>query len=136
VYWVLCGVCRQSHAAQHAAHTAHIATAQQHNFNDVFLLLISTKTVTLARFHRMLPGDGPSGPKHVEAIKRDILSVSCSILCFNKECIFWQKSFERIVDVSGVTEACISRMGSSLKNLCQQPYAFVCLSVCFRASKI
>jgi hypothetical protein len=40
----------------------------------------------------MLPDDGPSGPKHVGAI----LSVSCSILCFNKECICWQKSFELI----------------------------------------
>jgi hypothetical protein len=38
------------------------------NFNDVFLLIISTKTVTLARFHRMLPDDGPNGPKHVGAI--------------------------------------------------------------------
>jgi hypothetical protein len=44
---------------------AHIATAQ-HNFNDVFLLIISTKTATLARFRRMLPDDGPNGPKHVE----------------------------------------------------------------------
>jgi hypothetical protein len=42
----------------------------------------------------MLPDDGPSGPKHVGAIQRDILSVSCSILCFNKECSCWQKSFE------------------------------------------
>jgi hypothetical protein len=33
----------------------------------------------------MLPDDGPSGPKHVEAIKRDILCVSCSILCFYNE---------------------------------------------------
>jgi hypothetical protein len=38
------------------------------NFNDVFLLIISTKTVTLARFRRMLPDDGPSGPKYVGAI--------------------------------------------------------------------
>jgi hypothetical protein len=53
--------------AQHPVHTAHIATAQ-HNFNDVFLLIISTKTVTLARFRRMLPDDGPNGPKHVGAI--------------------------------------------------------------------
>jgi hypothetical protein len=60
----------------------------------VFLLIISTKTVTLARFRRMLPDDGPSGPKHVGATQRDILSVS--ILCFNKEHICWQKSFELI----------------------------------------
>jgi hypothetical protein len=40
----------------------------------------------------MLPNDGPSGPKHVRAIARDILSENCSILCFNKECICWQKS--------------------------------------------
>jgi hypothetical protein len=46
---------------------AHIAIAQ-HNFNDVFLQIISTKTVTLARFRRMLPDDGPNGPKHVEPI--------------------------------------------------------------------
>jgi hypothetical protein len=42
----------------------------------------------------MLPDDDPNGPKHVEAIWRDILSVSCSILCFNKECICWQKNVE------------------------------------------
>jgi hypothetical protein len=42
----------------------------------------------------MLPDDGPNGPKHVGAIQREILSVSCNILCFNKECIGWQKSFE------------------------------------------
>jgi hypothetical protein len=32
------------------------------------LLIISTKTVTLARFHRMLLDDGPNGPQHVGAI--------------------------------------------------------------------
>jgi hypothetical protein len=42
----------------------------------------------------MLSDDGPNGPKHVEAIEGDILSVSCSSVCFNKECICWQKSFE------------------------------------------
>jgi hypothetical protein len=56
-----------AHAAQHPVHTAHIATAQQ-QFNDVFLLIFSTKAVTLARFRRMLPDDGPNGPKHVGAI--------------------------------------------------------------------
>jgi hypothetical protein len=95
VYWVLCG-------AQHPVHTqqteAHIATAQ-HNFNDVFLLIISTKTVTLAGFRRMLPDDGLNGPKHVEAIQRDILTVSCSILCFNKECNCWQKALNGIINL-------------------------------------
>jgi hypothetical protein len=38
------------------------------NFNDVFLLIISTKTVTLARFLHLLPDDGPNGLKHVGAI--------------------------------------------------------------------
>jgi hypothetical protein len=61
----------QSHAAQHPVHTlqteAHIATPQL-NFNDVFLLIISTKAVTLARFRRMIPDNGPNKPKHVEAI--------------------------------------------------------------------
>jgi hypothetical protein len=42
----------------------------------------------------MLPDDGPNGPKHVGAIETDILSVSCGILCFNKECFFGKKSFE------------------------------------------
>jgi hypothetical protein len=69
------------------------------NFNDVFLLIISTKTVTLGRFRPKLPDDGPNGPKHVGAIWRDILSVTCSILCFNKECICWQKSFEIILQL-------------------------------------
>ena len=36
-------------------------------------------------FHRMLPDDGPKGPKHVGAIKGDILNTNCSILCFNKK---------------------------------------------------
>jgi hypothetical protein len=44
----------------------------------------------------MLPDDGPSGPKYVGALEKDILSVNCSILCFNKECICWQRSFELI----------------------------------------
>jgi hypothetical protein len=37
-------------------------------FNDVILLIIFTKTVTSARLRRMLPDDGPNGPKHVGAI--------------------------------------------------------------------
>jgi hypothetical protein len=40
----------------------------------------------------MLPDDGPSGPKHVGTIERDILSVSCSMLGFNKEYVCWQKT--------------------------------------------
>jgi hypothetical protein len=46
----------------------HILPLHRNNFNDVFLEIISTKAVTLARFGRMLPDDGPNGPKHVEAI--------------------------------------------------------------------
>jgi hypothetical protein len=49
-------------------HTQHILPQHSNNFNDVFLLIISTKTVTLARFRLMLPDDGPNGPKHVGAI--------------------------------------------------------------------
>jgi hypothetical protein len=66
------------------------------NFKDVFLLIISTKTVTSGMFRRMLPDDGPNEPKRVGAIQRDILRVNCNILCFNKECICWQKNFELI----------------------------------------
>jgi hypothetical protein len=44
-----------------------LCSAQQ-QFNDVFLLIISTNTVNLAMFRRMLPDDGPNGPKHVGAI--------------------------------------------------------------------
>jgi hypothetical protein len=72
-------------------YTQHILPQHSNNFNYVFLLIISTKTVTLARFRRMLPDDDPNGPKHVGAIYRDILTISCSILCFNKECIFFGK---------------------------------------------
>jgi hypothetical protein len=62
-----------SHAAQHPVHTMlyrlkHILPPYSNYFNDVFLLIISTKTVTLAMFRRVLPDDGPSGPKHVGAI--------------------------------------------------------------------
>jgi hypothetical protein len=46
----------------------HILPQHTNNYKEVFLLIISTKTVTLARFLRMLPDDGPNGPKHVEAI--------------------------------------------------------------------
>jgi hypothetical protein len=62
VYWVLCGVSRRTLQTE-----AHIAT-EQHNFNDVFILINSTKAVTLARFRRMLPDGGPNGPKHVGAM--------------------------------------------------------------------
>jgi hypothetical protein len=46
----------------------HILPLHSYNFNDVFLLITSTKVVTLARFRLMLPDDGPNGPKHVGAI--------------------------------------------------------------------
>jgi hypothetical protein len=46
----------------------HILPRHSNNFNDVFLLIISTKTVTLVKFRRILPDDGPNGPKHVETI--------------------------------------------------------------------
>jgi hypothetical protein len=46
----------------------HTLPLHSNNFNDVFLLIISTKSVTLARLCRMLPDDGPNGPKHVGAI--------------------------------------------------------------------
>jgi hypothetical protein len=42
----------------------------------------------------MFPDDVPNGPKHVGPLLGDILSVSFSNLCFNKECICWQRSFE------------------------------------------
>jgi hypothetical protein len=66
VYWELCG-------AQHPVHTLlyrlkHMLPQHRNNFNDVFLLIISTKTVTLSRFRRTLPDDGPNRPKHVGAI--------------------------------------------------------------------
>jgi hypothetical protein len=46
----------------------HILPLHSKYFNDVFLLIIFTKTVTLARFRRVLPDDGPSGLKHVGAV--------------------------------------------------------------------
>jgi hypothetical protein len=62
----------ESRAAQQPVHTLlyrlkHILPLHS-NFNDVFLLIISTKTVTLARFRHMLPDDGPNGPTHLGAI--------------------------------------------------------------------
>jgi hypothetical protein len=61
-------VTRRTAPSTHTLQTeAHIATAQQH-FNYVFLLIIFTKTVTLARFRPMLPDDGPNEPKHVGAL--------------------------------------------------------------------
>jgi hypothetical protein len=67
-----CAVC-DSQAAQHPEHTLlyrlkHILPLHSNNFNDVFLLITSTKTVTLAWFCRMLHDDGPNGPKHVGAV--------------------------------------------------------------------
>jgi hypothetical protein len=46
----------------------HILPLHSNYFNDVFLLIVFTKTVTSGRFRRMLPDDGPSGPKHVGTI--------------------------------------------------------------------
>jgi hypothetical protein len=86
-----CAACDTPHSTQY---TQHILPQHSYNFNDIFLLIISTKNVTLAMFRRRLPDDGPNGPKYVEAIQRDILSACCNILCFNKVCICWQKSFE------------------------------------------
>jgi hypothetical protein len=62
----------------------------------------------------MLPDDGPNGPKHVGAIQRDILSVSCSISCFNKECICWQKSFE-LIKMHGKTTTKITEQSFIIK---------------------
>jgi hypothetical protein len=55
------------------------------------------------------PDDGPNGPKDLGATQRDILSVSCNILCFNKECICWQKSFE-LIKMHGKTTIKISNV--------------------------
>jgi hypothetical protein len=69
VYWVVCGVCHTPHSTQCTHYRLkHILPQHSNNFNDVFLLIISTKTVTLARFRHMLPDDGPNGPKYVGAI--------------------------------------------------------------------
>jgi hypothetical protein len=56
----------------------------------------------------MLPDDGPNGPKHVAAIQRDILSVSGTILCFNKECICWQKCVELMFKIISVKQTTAS----------------------------
>jgi hypothetical protein len=73
VVCVLGAVRRGAPAAQPPVHTLlyrlkHILPLHNNNFNDVFLLIISAKAVTLAKFRRMLPDDVPSGPKHVGAI--------------------------------------------------------------------
>jgi hypothetical protein len=78
----VCNVCTGCCAAHSTQCTQHILPLYSNNFNDVFLLIISTKTVTLARFRHKLPDDGLHGPKNVGSIQRDILSVSFNILCF------------------------------------------------------
>jgi hypothetical protein len=60
--------CDMSHTPLSTQYTQHILPQHSNNFNDVFLLIISTKAVTLARFRRMLLDDGPNGPKCVGAI--------------------------------------------------------------------
>jgi hypothetical protein len=68
VYWVLCGVCHPPHSTPDTHYRLkHTLPQHSNNFNDVFLLIITTKAVTLARFRRVLP-DGTNGPKHVGAI--------------------------------------------------------------------
>jgi hypothetical protein len=57
-----------SHTPHSTQYTHHILPLHSNNFNDVFLPIISTKIVTLARFRRIFPDDGPYGPKHVGAI--------------------------------------------------------------------
>jgi hypothetical protein len=109
---VVCVVCFAAHSTQYTHYRLkHILPLHSNYeyFNDVFLLIIFTKTVTLAKFRRILPDDGPSGPKHVGA---NILSVSCSILCFNKECICWQKSFELIKMHGKTTIKTLSLVGN------------------------
>jgi hypothetical protein len=58
--------------AQHPINTLlyrlkHVLPLHSNNFNDVFLLTILQR-LTLEMFCRMLPDDGPNGPKHVGAI--------------------------------------------------------------------
>jgi hypothetical protein len=92
---ICASVCSASHSNQYTHYRLkHILPLHSNNFNDVFLLIISTEAVALATFHRMLPDDGSNGPKHIAAIQIDILTVSCSILSFNKKCIFGKKSFK------------------------------------------
>jgi hypothetical protein len=52
----------------------------------------ATKTVTLPRFRRVLPDDGPNGPKHVGAIQRGILTVTFYVLI--QSAFLGKKSFE------------------------------------------
>jgi hypothetical protein len=62
-------MCFSLYSTQYAHYRLkHILPQHSNDFNDVFLLINFTKTVTLARFHRMLPDDGPNRPKHVGAI--------------------------------------------------------------------
>jgi hypothetical protein len=69
LYSSVCTGCCEPHSTQYTYYRLkHILPQRSNNFNDVFLLIISTKAVTLARFRRMIPDDGPRGPKHVGAI--------------------------------------------------------------------
>jgi hypothetical protein len=71
LYSSVCTGCCAAHRTQYPHYTLkHILSLHSNNFNDAFLLIISTKSVTLARFlpTSMLPDDGPNGPKHVGAI--------------------------------------------------------------------
>ena len=49
-------------------HLRNIKAASKMCVEDYFANDDFKETVTLARFHRMLPDDGPKGPKHVGAI--------------------------------------------------------------------
>ena len=87
------------------------------------------KRLTLARFRRMLPDDGPKGPKHVGAIlRKDILNINCSILCFNKRCICWQNSF-----VFMLVLICLVDLNTYFLLFYVFPiiYVFQFLSICF-----
>jgi hypothetical protein len=65
----VCTGCCVAHSTQYTHYRLkYMLPLHSNNFNDVFLLIISTKTVTLAKFRGVLPDDGPNGRKHVGAI--------------------------------------------------------------------
>jgi hypothetical protein len=64
----VCTGCCAAHSTQYTHYRLKHMLPLHNNFTSVFLLIISIKTVTLARFRHMLPDDGLNGPKHVGAI--------------------------------------------------------------------
>ena len=78
---VVC-VLRGVHATQHTHHNLkHMLPQYCVNYNDIFLLIVSTQKCNFSQAQCRLPDDGLHGPKYVGVTVKKCFNVNFNILC-------------------------------------------------------